>query len=173
MSKRTLILPMLAGVVGLSLLASAGCGSGSGSSGSSSPNDSRRGALVAFSACMRRHGLPNFPDPKAVRNGYGLTLGPETGIDPNSPQFKNAQQACRKLLPNGGRQSSQERAKQLQVALSYAACVRSHGVPDFPDPKVSSNGGIEIGPGPNSNLNPDSPQLKAAENACRHLLPGG
>jgi hypothetical protein len=171
MSKRTVMVTMLGGVVGLSLLASAGCGSGSGSSRSGSPNDSRRGALVAFAACMRTHGLPNFPDPKAVRNGYGLTLGPETGIDPNSPQFKNAQQACRKLLPNGGRQSSQERAKQLQVALSYAACVRSHGVPDFPDPKVSSNGGIEIGPGPNSNLNPDSPQLNAAENACRHLLP--
>ena len=36
----------------------------------------------------------------------------------------------------------------------------------------SSNGGIEIGPDPNSNVNPNSPQLKAAENSCQHLLPG-
>jgi hypothetical protein len=172
MSKRTVMVPMLAGVAGFSLFVSAGCGSGSGSSGSRSQNNSRLGPLVAFAACMRTHGLPNFPDPKAYGNGYRLTIGSETGIDPSSPQFKNAQQACRKLLPNGGNQTPQERAKQLQEALGYAVCVRSHGVPGFPDPKVSSNGGIEIGPGPNSNLNPNSPQLKAAENACRHLLPG-
>src|SRR5215831_18117341 len=101
-----------AGVVALSLLATACGGHSSGamvaqtgstqatttsSSGSGSPSD-RRGILVAFSACMRKHGLPNFPDPKAVGHGYGLTIGSENGLDPSSPQFKNAQQACKKLL---------------------------------------------------------------------------
>jgi hypothetical protein len=171
MSKRIHLLA-LAGVVGLSLLASA-CGSKSDSGGSGSQNNPRLGALVAFSACMRQHGLPNFPDPKAYGHGYGLKIGTENGIDPTSPTFKTAQQACKKLLPNGGTANSQEQAKQLQVALKYARCMRAHAVPNFPDPKVSSNGGIEIGPGTGSNVDPDAPQLKAAQKACGHLLPGG
>jgi hypothetical protein len=183
MRNRTpLLAPALAAAVGLSLFASA-CGgstgngvaqigstqsttSSSNSSGSRSSDD-RRGALVAFSACMRKHGLPNFPDPKAVGRGYRLTIGSENGVDPNSPQFKTAQQACKQLLPNGGTPSHQEQAKQLQEALKYAVCIRSHGVPNYPDPKAASGGGIEMGEAP------DSPQFKTAEKACGHLLPGG
>jgi hypothetical protein len=169
----------LVAVVGLSMLAAA-CGGGSPSgkvaqigttgstkgsgssnaSGSGSPSD-RRGALVAFSACMRKHGVPNFPDPKAVGHGYGLTIDDSMA---NSPQFKNAQQVCKKLLPNGGRPPAQEQAKQLQEALKYAACIRAHGMPDYPDPKVH-DGGIEMGEAP------DSPQFKTAQKACQHLAP--
>jgi hypothetical protein len=169
----------LVGVVGLSTLAAAcsggspsgkvaqvgttGSTKGSGSSsasGSGSPSD-RREALVAFSACMRKHGVPNFPDPKAVGHGYGLTIGDEMA---NSPQFKNAQQVCKKLLPNGGRPTAQELAKQLQEALKYAACLRAHGMPDYPDPKVHG-GGIEMGEAR------DSPQFKIAQKACGRLAP--
>jgi hypothetical protein len=169
----------LVAVVGLSMLAAA-CGGGSpsgkvaqvgttgstkgsGSSnaaGSGSASD-RRGALVAFSACMRKHGVPNFPDPKAVGHGYGLTIGNEIA---NSPQFKNAEQVCKKLLPNGGAPTAQEQAKQLQEALKYAACIRAHGMPDYPDPKVHG-GGIEMGEAP------DSPQFKIAQKACQQLAP--
>src|SRR5262249_40075528 len=179
---RALSAMALAGAVGLSLFAAA-CGSSPGkgvahidstrtttsssdSSGSRSPSD-RRGILVAFSACMRKHGLPNFPDPKAVGHGYSLTIGNENGLDPNSPQFKAAQQVCKKLLPNGGGQSPQEQTKQLHEALKYAACIRSHGMPDYPDPKAVSGGGIELGEAPNA------PQFKIAQRACGHLLPGG
>jgi hypothetical protein len=132
----------------------------SSSSSSGSPSD-RRGALVAFSACMRKHGVPNFPDPKAVGHGYGLTIGAETA---NSPQFKNAEQVCKKLLANGGTPTAQEQAKQLQEALKYAACIRAHGMPDYPDPKVH-DGGIEMGEAP------DSPQFKIAQKACGRLAP--
>jgi hypothetical protein len=170
----------LVAVVGLSMLAAA-CGGGSPSgkvaqigttgstkgsgssnaSGSGSPSD-RRGALVAFSACMRKHGVPNFPDPKAVGHGYGLTIDDSMA---NSPQFKNAQQVCKKLLPNGGRPPAQEQAKQLQEALKYAACIRAHGMPDYPDPKLHAGGGIEMGEAP------DSPQFKTAQKACQQLAP--
>jgi hypothetical protein len=174
----SLIAPALAGAVGLGLFASA-CGGSAGTgvaqigstqttttSSNSSASRSDRQAMVAFSACMRKHGLPTFPDPKAVSGGYSLSFGSENGIDPNSPQFKNAQQACKKLLPNGGTQSSQEQAKQLQTALNYAACIRSHGVPNFPDPKLHAGGGIDMEA-------PNSPQFKTAQKACGHLLPGG
>jgi hypothetical protein len=169
----------LVAVVGLSMLAAA-CGGGSPSgkvaqvgttgstkgsgssnaSGSGSASD-REGALVAFSACMRKHGVPNFPDPKATGHGYGLTIDDSMA---NSPQFKNAQRVCKKLLPNGGVPSAQELAKQLQEALRYASCIRAHGMPDYPDPKVHG-GGIEMGEAP------DSPQFKIAQKACQQLAP--
>jgi hypothetical protein len=47
--------------------------------------------------------------------------------------------------------------------------MRSHGVPNFPDP--SAGGGIEIGQG--SNPNPFSPAFKAARTRCQSRLPGG
>jgi hypothetical protein len=177
-NRAALIAPALAAAAGLSLLATA-CGGSAGTgvaqigstpttttSSNSSASRSDRQAMVAFSACMRKHGVPTFPDPKAVSGGYSLRFGSENGIDPNSPQFKNAQQACKKLLPNGGTQDSQEQAKQLQTALNYAACIRSHGVPNFPDPKLHAGGGIDMEA-------PNSPQFKTAQKACQHLLPGG
>jgi hypothetical protein len=176
----------LAGAIALSLLASA-CGGSArngvaqvgstptttsgANTGASRPRDDRN-VLVAFAVCMRRHGLPRFPDPRADSNGYHLRYGAENGIDPRSPQFTNAREACRRLLPNGGRQSSQEQAKELQAGLGYARCMRAHAVPNFPDPKVSSDGAIEFGMGAKSHVNPSSPSVKAAERACQHLLPG-
>lgn len=47
--------------------------------------------------------------------------------------------------------------------------MRSHGVPNFPDP--SAGGGIHISAG--SGINPVSPSFKAAQQDCQKLLPGG
>jgi hypothetical protein len=46
--------------------------------------------------------------------------------------------------------------------------MRSHGVPNFPDP--DSHGGISITAGPGG-LNPDSPKFQAAQKACEKLMP--
>jgi hypothetical protein len=128
---------------------------------------SKREALVAFSACMRKHGVPKFPDPEVTGSGLRLSFGPGTGIDPNTPFFKTAERACRRLLPNGGKSTPEEQARHLQDALDYARCIREHGVPTFPDPKASGDGSIEWGAGDTA-----SPQFKAAQQACRKL-PGG
>ena len=131
---------------------------------------SKRQALVAFSVCMRKNGVPNFPDPEPSGNGMKLS---SEGLDANTPQFKNAQRACKRLLPNGGNSTPQEQADHLREALRYAACMRTHGVPRFPDPKLSGDGGIEWGElGPRFGTDPDSPQFKAAEDACKALAPG-
>ncbi len=53
--------------------------------------------------------------------------------------------------------------------LKFSQCMRSHGVPNFPDP--SSGGGIQINS--SSGINPFSPAFKAAHATCRKLLPGG
>jgi hypothetical protein len=54
--------------------------------------------LLKYSACMRAHGMPKFPDPVLEDHGVGI----KGDIDPNSPQFKRANTACRSLAPDGG-----------------------------------------------------------------------
>lgn len=118
-----------------------------------------------FSACMRKHGVPNFPDP----NGQGLiTIDSGMGIDPGSPAFRSAQATCSKLLPNGGQPTPAQRAQMQQKLLAFSACMRAHGVKDFPDP---SNGGLRLSVHPGSDLDPTNPTFKSAQKACQKDAP--
>jgi hypothetical protein len=57
---------------------------------------------VKFAACMRKHGVPNFPDPNS-QGGIQISPSSGSGLDPNSPTFQAAQKACgSKLGPGGG-----------------------------------------------------------------------
>jgi hypothetical protein len=51
---------------------------------------------LKYAQCMRDNGVPNFPDPDA-NGGFALVQG--NGIDPNAPQFKKAEDACKKYQP--------------------------------------------------------------------------
>ena len=51
---------------------------------------------LEFSQCVRKHGVPNFPDPAA--NGR-IPDPASSGIDQGSPQFQAANQACGKYRP--------------------------------------------------------------------------
>src|SRR5207302_1095530 len=58
-------------------------------------------------------------------------------------------------------------------ALKLSQCMRTHGVPNFPDPTVTAGRAtIELHGGPGSGLDPQSPQFQAAQSACQHFLPG-
>lgn len=57
--------------------------------------------------------------------------------------------------------------EHFQKALKFSECMRSKGVPNFPDP--NSTGGIDIGP--SSGIDPQSPQFQAAQKACRKYFP--
>jgi hypothetical protein len=140
-------------------------GDGAPTSGASKAED-----VTRFSACMRSHGVPAFPDPKASSGGgMNLTIGPGSGIDPSSPQFRAAQKTCQKLLPNGGKANPADQAKAQAQMLKFSACMRAHGLPDFPDPKISG-GGIQLSIG--KGLDPNSPVFKAAQKACQSVMPG-
>jgi hypothetical protein len=126
---------------------------------------------------MRKHGVPNFPDPDSqgrikITSGV-FRNGQKTGVDTNSPQFRMAQQACQKLMPNGGRPNAQTQANELRQTLAFAKCMRSHGVPKFPDPKVAANGGMLQSIGPEMGVDPSSPAFKRAQQTCQQLVPGG
>jgi hypothetical protein len=118
-----------------------------------------------YSACMRKHGVTNFPDP----NGQGvITIHSGMGIDPGSPAFRSARTACEKLLPNGGQPTPAQIAQRQQEMLAFSACMRAHGIKDFPDP---SSGGIQLHSTPGSDLNPNNPTFQKAQQACQGHLP--
>jgi hypothetical protein len=118
-----------------------------------------------FSACMRKQGVTNFPDP----NGQGvITIHSGMGIDPSSPAFRSARTTCDKLLPNGGQPTPAQIAQQQQQMLALSACMRAHGLKDFPDP---SNGGLRIRVHPGSDLDPNNPTFQNAQKACQKFQP--
>jgi len=127
---------LLAALASLSLLA-AGCGGGSGgvasvgSSTTATTATTQHGGPLAYSACMRSHGVPKFPDPDSSGE---IPKQEVVALNPASPRFQAAQKACAGLQPNGGRPSQAELARHLNDLLAFAACMRGHGFPNFPDP---------------------------------------
>jgi hypothetical protein len=70
--------------------------------------------------------------------------------------------------PDGGSPASSASTKGPASTLAHAECMRSHGVPDFPDP-----GPIHIDVRAHPDLDPTSPTFVAAQKACLSLQPGG
>src|ERR1700722_11152470 len=99
------------------------------------------GVTVAYSQCMRSHGVANFPDPDADgKVSISSTNG--SALDPRSASFQAAQKDCAKYLPNGGTPNASQQAQDRAQTLKFSQCMRSHGVPNFPDP--NSDGSISI-----------------------------
>jgi len=121
---------------------------------------------VKFSACMRSHGVSDFPDPTVGSNGLP-TWGPiNTQSRAEQAAQRAAQPVCKKDLPNIGPHTSAEKATANGAALKYARCMRSNGVPDFPDP--NGEGVIQD----NNPTDASSPQFQMAVAACKSLDSG-
>src|SRR5277367_1057027 len=134
----------------LALLAAACSGgpSSTGSDGSSAGGSADSPAAIAYSACMRSQGVPNYPDPDSSGQ---LPKGDAQQFGVSTSQYQAAQQACQHLLPTGGSLHQEEHqcmqnsdcppalVQQMMTGdMKLARCMRSHGVPNFPDP---TNGG--------------------------------
>ncbi|HEY3954707.1 MAG TPA: hypothetical protein VGM53_15145 [Streptosporangiaceae bacterium] len=164
----------LASVVTVVALLAAGCGGGGGNAGTSSgPGGVTVQKIDSFAACMRGHGVLNFylsprsaePSPSSSQMVLSILGYQVAGVNPQTAQFQSAMKSCRNVL--GLKPPSQAmQHKQFEQALKQAACMRSHGYPDWPDPSEGPNGqGIMI-PGPPSNVDPNSPQVQKAAKAC-------
>jgi hypothetical protein len=164
--------------------AAAAAGLGLAACGSSAPGNaaaSKAASGIRFAQCMRSHGVPNFPDPSSGSGG-GLQIqqsqrsgsGPSlkvNGVSVSSPAFQSAMQTCQKELPNRGHLTAAQTAQARAQALAMSRCMRSHGVPNFPDPTFRTGpggGGIAIGIhlSPGSGIDPSSPAFQAAQRAC-------
>jgi len=121
------------------------------------------GGAAAFSSCVRAHGVPAYPDPSA--NGLVPKKTP-TELGVSSSTFDAAQRACIHLLSNGGSPTAAQVAVYRAAMLRYARCIRTHGVPNMPDP--DGRGHLHIGPGTPVAI--DSPRFQAAYLACKKDL---
>ncbi len=135
-------------------LAGAACGSGheSGTSAMLKQADS-----VAFAKCVRENGVPDFKDPAP-----GVGMG--EGIDLNSPTFKKAVEACEDVMPTPFLRNNTDENWSTADKRTYAACMRSNGVPSFPDPDRS--GAFKL-----DDNDPNTPRFKKAEQACKQHQP--
>ena len=130
---------------------------------SSSSLTAQVGGAVAFSRCVRAHGIPAYPDPSTA--GLPPKQTPQQ-LGVGGPELQAAQTACRHLLVNGGRPTQTQVELYRDAMLIYARCIREHGVPNMPDP--DSRGHLDIGQG--TAVDVDSPRFQAAYQACESKL---
>lgn len=175
------------GLVCLSLFAS-GCGGSSSnhvaqlgttptttaSVGASTTAGSPTSQTLAYSGCMRSHGVPTFPDP----DSSGLPKAQVVNARKDNPsRFDAANTTCRHLLPSGGTsgfngETPAQIAQDWNDFREFARCMRSHGVPNWPDPTNRSASDnrpafnlTAVGLYPNS-----QPQLRTKAQQCATLL---
>ena len=89
----------------------------------------------------------------------GLARPAVSGVGPRSNAA--AQRACMHVL--GGRNTPAQTRQQLGQALRFAACMRSNGDPEFPDPSVRQ-GGVVL-----HMIGSDTPQGQPAVQTCERL----
>jgi hypothetical protein len=163
----------LAVAAGVTVLAAA-CGGSAPSASSSASRQPSFAQEVSLAQCMRSHGAPNFPDPSAP-GGFSLSI---SEID--SSPVQTAYADCRHLLPGGpsisqleqdAQQAQQQQQKDLPALLKFSQCMRSHGLPSFPDPSLS--GQLDPASLQAAGINPSSPQFHAAVSTCQRELPAG
>jgi hypothetical protein len=142
-------------------------GSTAARSTSSSTPSAHQNDAVAFARCMRSAGVPNWPDPTSS-GAFDKTKLTTRQLGVSNSQDQVAQSACHHLLPNGGSGPNAARVRQMRaLGLRYARCMRSHGVPNLPDPGV--DGRI---PDPELvGINQGSPKFEAANQACGKYRP--
>lgn len=152
----------------------AACGSNgpntTGTSASASGSQ-QNGASAAyrFSACMRSHGVTNFPDPVVHQSGNSESVGIRiTPAQSGSPSFKSAQKACQGILPgpkgNGNGLSPAQQQKRTHDFVAFAQCLRTHGYPNFPDP--NSQGELSPTAIPAAGINVHAPGFYNVAKGC-------
>jgi hypothetical protein len=114
---------------------------------------------------MRSSGVSGYPDPQVTGSGNGVQVRISPGTaNPDSPAFRAADRACHHLLP-GLVSTSASSGQDHEQDLKFADCMRSHGVPDFPD--ADRDGAFTLP----STMNQQAPQFERATTACAHAEP--
>ncbi len=131
------------------------------------------GGLVAYASCMRSHGVPNFPDP-AGSGGIPKRAVIRAFQQVSNSQAETAGNDCAHLLPAGGSLSGQTvqpvTANDQHDYLRAAACMRSHGIINFPDPTFSA-GAVNLHIP--STIDTNSAQFNQARQICEKMIPRG
>jgi hypothetical protein len=162
--------PLFAAVT---LLLAAGCAVSNPFAPSNASAKSRQEEQRAlrWAQCMRQHGV-NVADPG--RDGRITINDPggrsDAGQGP-SPELQAATDACRRYQPGGGQGDRPPNQHELDAAVKFTQCMRSHGI-SMQDPKVE-NGSLVIGANADRSVDTRSDQFRQAQQACAHYLDHG
>jgi hypothetical protein len=119
------------------------CGSGgSGAAVSSSPTlgtAAKEAKARQFVECARKNGIPNVADPTVNPDG-DIDINPPPGLTKQSPIVQKVLKTCGKYLDGVFTHETEDPSAEYDKALKLAACVRQHGVPNFPDPSPPTGG---------------------------------
>jgi hypothetical protein len=172
--------------LGVAVLMTA-CGSGSrpttsGTSGAA--GSTRSPSVVAYSVCVRSHGVRKFPDPGSagqIPKGDAQQLG----VSPS--QLEAAEHTCAHLISPIGETTEQQQETQCATAgdcsqivvqkwmsglRTLARCLRAHGEPGWPDPVIKSAGrnhGMPHFDYEHAGIDHHSPQVLAKVDECARL----
>jgi hypothetical protein len=89
--------------------------------------------------------VANFPDPPPIGARTSKPTLQQLGV--SESQFRRAAGTCSHLLPSGGsgsQQTAQQKHTRLVDELSFARCMRNHGVSRFPDPTAQGDLSVEM-----------------------------
>jgi len=148
----------------LVVAAAAGCGGGSkapsvASLGSAATTTEATTpvttSFAAFVTCMQAHGVQ-----AQSPGGHGVQI--EGG--PGDAKIQSAVAACRKLMPGGGppQLTPAQAAERKNALVKLAACMRKHGVTNFPD---------DVNPDTMQGIDPSTPVFRTAYKTCWSLYP--
>jgi hypothetical protein len=162
--------PSAAAVTATAALAmlTAACGGAPGAAHRSTSSESPTSEPLAFSHCMRSYGVPKFPDP----DSSGVWPKSQVALAARSPRFEAATGACGHLLPNGGPGVLPSPAVVQLIRsdmLSFARCMRSHRVPNWPDPTLDR--GRDVFDPEAVGIDPNAPRISTTMHRCEHVFP--
>jgi hypothetical protein len=148
----------------------AGCGSrgddqgvvsAGGQSGSSTAAPDRAQQIGQYRGCLVRNGVTLLD--YAADDGLPQIDKDHTPLE----KVSTAQQNCRAFMPSGGDADRPSQA-DIENRQHYAACIREHGIPGYPDPDPVT-GEPRISDQLAAQLK-DDPKLPLAQEACQSLL---
>jgi hypothetical protein len=133
-------------------------------SGAISAGQNLTGLVRELGSCIHAHGAPDFPEPSIDAGGH--VVFPSSA--PDLPA--TVQAACQSIidqLPAPAASSAVPVSpRTLQQWLAFAACMRRHGLPQWPDPQP--DGSFDL---PASIRALPSDAVAPAFQACRALSP--
>jgi hypothetical protein len=117
--------------------------SGGNGSSATATGKAATGFLVEWAACMRRHGDPNQVDP-TIDNHYGINITiPLSAPQTLSNEVHGSTAPCNQYLAAASNALKAEHPAPPApstdaTGVKYAACMRAHEVPNYPDPTNNS-----------------------------------